>query len=73
MVNENRIKLRLQYSRETDLLFSENIPLYADWLEKKLAGICEHELIRTTKNYKKAWKCVNCRKVFTEKPNQSNY
>lgn len=39
---------------------------------KKLAGICTHKLVRTTKNYKKAWKCVNCREVFIEKPNQPN-
>ena len=36
-VNEQRIKLRIEYSRETDLIFSDNIPAYADWLEKKLA------------------------------------
>ncbi len=36
-VNENRMRLRIEYSRETDFLFSENIPAYANWLEKKLA------------------------------------
>ena len=35
-VSEQRMKLRIEYSRETDLIFSENIPAYADWLEKKL-------------------------------------
>lgn len=33
----DRIKLRIKYSRETGKLFSDNIPLYADWLEKKLS------------------------------------
>lgn len=36
-VSEGRMKLRIQYSRETDLIFSDNIPQYADWLENKLA------------------------------------
>jgi hypothetical protein len=36
-VSEERMRLRLEYSRETDLIFSDNIPAYADWLEKKLA------------------------------------
>ena len=36
-VSEQRMKLRIEYSRETDLIFSDNIPAYADWLEKKLA------------------------------------
>lgn len=36
-VSEQRMKLRIEYSRETDLTFSDNIPSYADWLEKKLA------------------------------------
>ena len=36
-VNENRMRLRIEYSRETDLIFSDNISAYADWLEKKLA------------------------------------
>lgn len=31
------MKLRIEYSRETDLIFSDNIPAYADWLENKLA------------------------------------
>ncbi len=31
------MKLRIEYSRETNKSFSDNIPLYADWLEKKLA------------------------------------
>ena len=36
-VSEERMKLRIDYSRETDLIFSDNIPAYADWLEQKLA------------------------------------
>lgn len=36
-VSEQRMKLRIEYSRETDLIFIDNIPAYADWLEKKLA------------------------------------
>lgn len=36
-VSEQRMKLRIEYSRQTDLIFSDNIPAYADWLEKKLA------------------------------------
>jgi hypothetical protein len=31
------MRLRVEYSRETDLIFSDNIPAYADWLEKRLA------------------------------------
>ncbi len=38
-VSDERMKLRVMYSRETDLIFSDNIPAYADWLEKKLAHI----------------------------------
>ncbi len=34
-----KIHLRIQYSRETDKVCHENIPEYADWLEKKLAKI----------------------------------
>jgi hypothetical protein len=36
-VSEERMRLRIEYSRETDLIFSDNIPAYADWLEKRLA------------------------------------
>lgn len=36
-VSEERMKLRIEYSRETDLIFSDNIPAYADWLENKLS------------------------------------
>jgi hypothetical protein len=32
--------LRIEYSRETDLIFSDDIPKYADWLENKLAKFC---------------------------------
>jgi hypothetical protein len=37
-VSEERMRLRIEYSRETDLIFSDNIPSYADWLEKRLAS-----------------------------------
>ena len=37
-VTEERIRLRMDYSRETELIFSDNIPLYADWLEEKLTS-----------------------------------
>ena len=38
-VNEARMLLRVEYSRETKELFSENIPKYADWLEIRLASL----------------------------------
>ena len=54
-VSEQRMKLRIEYSRETDLIFSDNIPAYADWLEKKLAlsqlpvikSVCDHSWMNT--------------------------
>ena len=33
------MRLRVEYSRETDKIFSDNIPEYADWLEEKLAKL----------------------------------
>ena len=36
-VSEARMYLRVEYTRETDEIFSDNIPKYADWLEAKLA------------------------------------
>jgi len=48
-VSNERMALRVQYSRETDLIFSDNIPAYADWLEKKLAYIGNIDKL-TTKN-----------------------
>ena len=42
-LSEQRMKLRIEYSRETGLLFSDNIPAYADWLENKLASI-QHDV-----------------------------
>ena len=38
-VSEERMTLRVQYSRETDEIFSDNIPKYSDWLETKLAAL----------------------------------
>lgn len=74
-VSEQRMKFRIEYSRETDLIFSDNIPAYADWLEKKLALsqlpvsdlVCQHSWFPTTKDYKRAWKCSNCKKVVHDK------
>jgi hypothetical protein len=74
-VSEQRMKLRIEYSRETDLIFSDNIPAYADWLEKKLAlsqlpvigSACEHSWFPTTKDYKRAWKCSKCKEVVHDK------
>lgn len=47
-VSHERMKLRVQYSRETDLIFSDNIPAYADWLEKKLAYIATIDIDKLT-------------------------
>jgi hypothetical protein len=47
-VSEERMRLRVEYSRETDLIFSDNIAVYGDWLEKRLAlgqtafNVCEN-------------------------------
>lgn len=49
-VSEQRMKLRIEYSRETDLIFSDNIPLYADWLEKKLA-LSQHDVSGSAYRY----------------------
>jgi hypothetical protein len=38
-VSKNRMLLRVEYARETELIFSDDIPKYADWLEIKLAKI----------------------------------
>ena len=54
-VSEQRMKLRIEYSRETDLIFSDNIPAYADWLEKKLA-LSQHDVSGEV--------CVKCGKSF---------
>lgn len=35
------MQLRVQYSREHNELFSDNIPAYADWIEKKLSKVNE--------------------------------
>lgn len=63
-VSEDRIKLRIEYSRETDLIFSDNIPAYADWLEKKLASIQQdvtsqrNQLIDFSNYCERAWNCT---------------
>lgn len=44
-VSKERMELRVIYSRETDLIFSDNIPLYADWLEKKLSEKLKNNII----------------------------
>lgn len=46
MVGEERMKLRMEYTRETDYIFSDNIAKYADWLEVRLAKL-ETELNET--------------------------
>jgi hypothetical protein len=51
-VSEERMKLRVEYSRETDLIFSDNIPAYADWLEKKLA-LSQHDVSISLERAKK--------------------
>jgi hypothetical protein len=38
-VSDQRIKLRIVYAREKDLIFSDDIPKYADWLESELANL----------------------------------
>ena len=38
-VSDQRIKLRITYKKETDKIFSDNIPKYADWLECELANL----------------------------------
>lgn len=43
-VNEQRIKLRIDYANETQEMFEDNIPKYADWLENKLASLTEQNL-----------------------------
>lgn len=50
-VSEERMKLRLDYSRETDLIFSDNIPLYADWLESRLTS--KNTIINIPKDVKR--------------------
>lgn len=46
-VNNDRMYLRVEYSRETDELFSDNIPKYADWLETKLASLLQSPVMRS--------------------------
>jgi hypothetical protein len=38
-VSDQRMRLRITYLRETDEIFSDNIPKYADWLECELANL----------------------------------
>jgi hypothetical protein len=38
-VSHERMALRVQYLRETRLIFNDYIPAYANWLEVKLAYI----------------------------------
>jgi len=37
MVSNERMFLRITFTRETDIFFADNIPKYADWLETKLS------------------------------------
>jgi hypothetical protein len=36
-VSEERMKVRVVYTRETNLIWNESIPAYARWLEIKLS------------------------------------
>jgi hypothetical protein len=40
-VSKNRMNLRILYTRETNIIFSDDIPKYADWLEISLANLLE--------------------------------
>ena len=37
-----RVKLRMKYAKEMNAVFSDNIPAYGDWLEKRLATLEEN-------------------------------
>ena len=64
-VSEERMKLRIDYSRETDIVYSDNIPAYADWLEKKLSqhyvSECVHPLAELV-NGDEGLFCCKCQK-----------
>jgi len=62
-MTENRIKLRMQYARETDNIFSDNIPLYADWLETRLANL----------ENPKETKCDNCDEMVVMVKNSDEF
>jgi hypothetical protein len=82
-VSEERMRLRIEYSRETDLIFSDNISAYADWLEKRLAlhqppfvepseqlfCECERNNPYTGQSFDFALRCFVCNKVIK----QNNY
>lgn len=38
MVDEETMRVRIQFTRETDLIFSENLDQYCIWMEKTLSG-----------------------------------
>jgi hypothetical protein len=62
-VSEERMRLRIEYSRETNLIFSDNIPAYADWLEKRLAVVSEPCKCGSL-NYGYGFaKCYDCGKI----------
>lgn len=54
-ISEERIKLRIEYSRETEQIFHGNIPAYADWLENKLALIQIDKPTESTQKCKSEW------------------
>lgn len=56
------------YSKLIKALFDDNNN--PDGLQLWLHDPCPHKWIRTTKNYKTAWKCYNCHELVTEKPNK---
>jgi hypothetical protein len=69
-VSEERIKLRIEYSRETDLIFSDNIPAYADWLEEKLA-LSQHDVSGSTLPIGfKVYVCTECGEINVKKDNR---
>ena len=38
-LQDQRMMLRLEFTREKGELFSDNIPAYCDWIERKLAKV----------------------------------
>ena len=66
----DRIRLRIEYARETDKLFSDNIPAYADWLEVKLAKAEAKNLpTDVVSNLLEFDKCPACRSKRVKRTN----
>ncbi len=49
-ISEARMFVRVTYTRETGLLFSNDIGKYGDWMEKKLAEIYEQTMKAVEEN-----------------------